>query len=322
MVGAAPKDQVIFTSGASEANNTVVHSFALAGAHIVSTAIEHPCVLEPLRAAQSRGVSVSLVAPEPNGEVLASSLLSEVRPETKLISVMAANNETGVINRISDIARGVRANKSSVVVHTDAAQLVGKVGASFVDLGVDALTISGHKIGALSGIGALIVKEGISISPYILGGPQEGKLRGGTENLLGVISLGLAASDILSQGEERFRAMQLVRDAFEAQLLAELPDCQINGQTAIRLPNTTNVWVPRVRSDDLLVALDLDGIYVSSGAACSSGKPEPSHVLLAMGQKEERVRSTVRISFRADQGVALGAEAARRIAKVIKRMRN
>jgi cysteine desulfurase len=207
-------------------------------------------------------------------------------------------------------------------VHTDAAQLVGKVGASFVDLGVDALTISGHKIGALSGIGALIVKEGISISPYILGGPQEGKLRGGTENLLGVISLGLAASDILSQGEERVRAMQLVRDAFEAQLLAELPDCQINGQTAIRLPNTTNVWVPRVRSDDLLVALDLDGIYVSSGAACSSGKPEPSHVLLAMGQKEERVRSTVRISFRADQGVALGAEAARRIAKVIKRMRN
>lgn len=322
LVGAGSKDLVIFTSGATEANNMVIASARKPGAHLVSSTIEHPCILEPLRTAAQIGAAVTLTPPEHSGEVLAESVCARLRDDTTLVSVMAANNETGVLNNIHEIASRVRQVTPNARVHSDAAQLVGKLPLRFAEVPLDYITLSGHKLGALTGVGALVIKQGTEISPLILGGPQESKLRGGTENVLGIISLGAAASDILTEGDSRGRSMELVRDAFEREFLAALPECEVNGKLAERLPNTTSVYIPGIRAEDLLVALDLEGIYISSGAACSSGKPEPSHVLSAMGQPEERVKSTVRVSFRADHEPHIGTTAAQKIAQVVVRMRS
>jgi len=321
LVGAGPKDSIVFTSGASEANNTVVCSAVRRGGHLVSSNIEHPCVLAPLTTAVKSGSDLSFVNANPSGEVLPAAVIDSVRADTTFVSIMTANNETGVVNDLESITRQVRSVAPRAFVHTDAAQVVGKLPFSFNQLGVDCMTLSGHKFGALSGTGAMIIRDGATVEPLILGGPQEGKMRGGTENVLGIISLGLAASDILSEGVKRESAMRAARDTFEQALLARLANCEVNGTAVRRLPNTSSVFIEGVRADDLVVALDLEGIYVSSGAACSSGKPEPSHVLTAMGQTEQRVRSTIRVSFRADQQPEMGLRVAGRIAEVVTRMR-
>ena len=321
LVGAGPKDQVVFTSGATEANNTVIASATRGAAQVVSSTIEHPCVLGPLRVASENGTEVALVSPSTHGEVTVDSVAAALRHHTQLVSIMAANNETGVVNDVNAITRVVRANAPKALVHTDAAQVFGKLAITFAQLAVDCLTLSGHKLGALTGVGALVIREGVHLTPLIRGGPQEAKLRGGTENVLGIISLGVAASAILQEGAERARAMQSARDTFERELLRSVSKCEVNGASVARLPNTSNVFMSGVRADDLLVALDLEGIYVSSGAACSSGKPEPSHVLSAMGQPEERVRSSLRFSFRADQSPELGANVAQKVAQNVERIR-
>jgi cysteine desulfurase len=256
--------------------------------------------LAPVKLLADLGIDVDIVPPNPNGDVDCGSIAALIREDTKLVSIMAANNETGVINNIAQLTRAVRERNLDTIIHTDAAQIVGKRPVDFKGLGVDFMTISGHKLGALTGIGALVVRDDVEFNPLIVGGGQESKLRGGTENVLGIISLNLAASDILGDGPLRFNSMQRVRDRFELEIIKAIPECSVNGSSVDRLPNTTSVYIPGVRADDLVVALDLLGVGVSSGAACSSGKPEPSHVLLAMGQEEERVRSTVRVSFRAD----------------------
>jgi cysteine desulfurase len=326
LVGARPKDLIIFTSGATEANNTVIASVAASGARLISSTIEHPCILEPLRAALVRGAFVQLAAPNPHGEVTPEAVIAHVDRDTALVSVMAANNETGVVNDIVTIANEARRLAPSALVHTDAAQIIGKMPFRFDESGLDCITLSGHKLGALTGVGALIIREGVRVAPYLVGGSQEAKLRGGTENVLGIASLGMAASEIVEQGVARGTAMQRVRDRFETELVAALPMCEVNGRQANRLPNTSSVYIPGIRADDLVVALDLEGIYISSGAACSSGKPEPSHVLVAMGQSDERVRATVRLSFRAEHGnednySTIANDVAGKMKKIVERMR-
>lgn len=321
LVGAGPHDQVIFTSGATEANNTIIASAAAVEGSLVSSAIEHPCVLGPLRTLQQSGRDVRLVSPNSVGEVPAERVEEVLSGDVTCVSIMAANNETGVMNDIASIARRVRARAPKAVIHTDASQCIGKMDISFAELGVDALTISGHKFGSLTGVGALVVRSGISIRPLLVGGSQESKLRGGTENVLGIVSLGAAARELEKTLPKRIECMQTLRDYFESELIKNLTGCEINGYSASRLPNTSSVFVEGVRGDDLVVALDLEGILVSSGAACSSGKPEPSHVLLAMGQAEDRVRSTIRVSFRADQSKADVARAVDAIVRAIHRMR-
>jgi cysteine desulfurase len=223
------------------------------------------------------------------------------------------------VGAVSSALRAQGGHKATL--HSDVAQVVGKMAFSMVDLGVDAVTISGHKFGSVSGVGALIVHESVSINPLILGGPQEEKLRGGTENVLGIVHMGLVAKEIVSKVAARAEAMQRVRDAFEKTVQAKLPGCVCNGAGLQRLPNTSSVFIPGARADDLVVALDLKGILVSAGAACSSGKPQPSHVLTAMGQDEQRVRQTLRFSFRADQSEALGVQVAEVVSDVVARMR-
>jgi cysteine desulfurase len=321
LLGAGQHEQVIFTSGATEANNTIIASAAAVEGSLVSSAIEHPCVLGPLRALQQAGRDVRFVSPNGVGEVTVGSVDEVVSSDVSFVSIMAANNETGVINDIGSIARHVRARVPNAVIHTDASQCIGKMEICFSDLGVDALTISGHKFGSLTGVGALVVRAGASLQPLLIGGSQESKLRGGTENVLGIISLGAAAREIINTLPQRMEHMRALRDYFESELMRNLSGCEMNGNTGDRLPNTSSVFVEGVRGDDLVVALDLEGILVSSGAACSSGKPEPSHVLLAMGQVENRVRSTIRVSFRADQSSADVDRAVDAIVRATHRMR-
>lgn len=329
LVGAAPGDKIVFTSGASEGNNTVIlgatgalsQGKRRATGHLITSAIEHPCVLAPIKLLAGLGFDIDIVPPNSNGEVDCAAIAELVREDTKLVSIMAANNETGVINNIAQLAKAVRERNRDAVIHTDAAQMVGKSPIDFNGLGVDFMTVSGHKFGALSGVGALVVKGDVEINPLILGGPQEAKLRGGTENLLGVISLNLAASDILGNGSKRFDSMRRVRDRFELEIIRAISGCSVNGSSVARLPNTSSVYIPGVRADDLVVALDLLGVGISSGAACSSGKPEASHVLLAMGQAEERVRSTVRVSFRADSEEDDAVYAAEVFIRAVNKMR-
>jgi cysteine desulfurase len=318
LVGAAKDDLVVFTSGATEANNTVIGA---GWRSVAVSAVEHPCVLAPARRIQVSGGEARIIPANSAGEIESDALQQTLRPETELVSVMTANNETGVQNDIEALSAAARLVNPRVLFHTDAAQALGKQHLSFSAMGIDLLTVSGHKIGALTGVGALIVRNGVSIPPLLLGGSQEQKLRGGTENVLGVVSFGEVAQLVLETLASRLDAMRELRDSFEDTLARAVPGCVFNGRSAGRLPNTSSVYIPGIVGDDLVVALDLEGILVSSGAACSSGKPEPSHVLLAMGQDQQRVRSTVRVSFRADQSAEIVPRAVDAIARVVSRMR-
>lgn len=320
LVGAHATDTVIFTSGATEANNTILAAFGKLGTTI-STRIEHPCVLGPLKRLEAAGRKVVFVAPDQHGVITPEAIGAVVTPDTRLVSVMAANNEVGVVNNLRKIARAVKAVAPQAIIHSDAAQLLGKGSVDMYDMSVDILTLSAHKIGALSGTGAIVARHGLEIEPLIVGGPQEGKLRGGTENVLGIAVFGAVARMIVEDLPHRVDAMVRVRNAFEGLIQSEISDAQINGVAAERLPNTSSVYIPGVRADDLIVAMDLERILISSGAACSSGKPEPSHVLLAMGQDEERVRSTIRVSFRADMQEAEVPRIVRALSAAVDRMR-
>jgi cysteine desulfurase len=321
LVGAEEKDVIVFTSGATEANNTVVAAVSGVTGPIVSASTEHPCILQPLKRLASQGRTVVLVSPQSDGLITSESVAAAVTPDTALVSIMAANNETGVINPIAEIVTKVRAIAPRALIHTDGAQLLGKGAISMREMGVDLLTISAHKIGALSGVGALCIRDGVHLEPLILGGPQESKLRGGTENVLGISAFGAVADMIASELPARVESMRAARDAFEERLARAIPDVEFNGAHRDRLPNTSNVYIPGVRADDLIVAMDLERILISSGAACTSGKPEPSHVLLAMGQSEERTRGTIRVSFRADLSDDDGVRVVNALTNAVTRMR-
>ena len=322
LVGANPLDHIIFTSGATEANNLIVHQMRHRQGEVVSSLIEHPCILQPLNTLRAEGCVVSLITPHGDGKITDSHVEPALTRGTRLVSIMAANNETGVVNDLHKIVSISRAKSPDAIIHSDVAQVIGKLPFSFTESGLDAITISGHKFGALTGVGALIVREHLSIMPAIVGGPQEYKLRAGTENVLGIISLGEAAREVVGEASARTQAMLSIRNRFECELLDSVPDTSINGALVDRLPNTSSVAIAGVRADDLQVALDREGILVSPGAACSSGKPEPSHVLRAMGQSEERVRSTIRVSFRADQTPEVASQMVATLARIVARIRN
>jgi cysteine desulfurase len=274
-----------------------------------------------MRALAQSAREVVLLAPNSAGEVDGAALAEAVTPDTAMVSLMAANNETGVLTDIEAVMKYVRKVAPHALLHTDAAQLAGKGEVNFERLGVDLLTLSAHKIGGLSGVGAIVVRPGIDLAPLLRGGPQEGKVRAGTENVLGIVAFGVVAELVRTQLAERIASMRRMRDEFERLLLTSLPECAIQGAAALRLPNTSSVYIPGIRGDDLVVALDLQGILISSGAACSSGKPEPSHVLLAMGVGEAQARSTVRVSFRADHPPQVAATVVAAIERVVARTR-
>jgi cysteine desulfurase len=292
LVGAEPAE-VVFTSGATEANN-----WALAADWdtIIVSGIEHDSVLAPARASAARLVSMPVSRDGlARTEILAGHLgASSGSPGRTLVSVQMANNETGVIQPVAEVA--ALARKLGCVVHTDAVQAVGRVPVHFAELGVDLLSLSSHKIGGPKGVGALVVRAGTPIAARMIGGGQERRRRAGTENVAAIAGFGAAARAALADVEDAPR-IAAQRDLLERGLARATPAAVVIGQTAARLPNTTCVAWPGKLAETLVIALDLAGIAVSAGAACSSGKVGSSHVLTAMGLPPDAARSAVRISL-------------------------
>jgi cysteine desulfurase len=286
LLGAEPQE-IVFTGGGTEADNLAILG---TGGHVVTTTFEHPAVL-----AAVAQVDHTLVPIDGRGMVDPDAIRGALQPSTKLISVMHANNEVGTIQPIAEIAR--IAAEAGISLHSDGVQAVGKIRVCVGDLGVAMYSISGHKIGAPNGVGALYVRKGTSLKPMMYGGRHERERRAGTENVAGAVALGRAADWIAENADAENRRQGALRDRLERSVLDRIPDTRVNGAGTPRVPNTTNIRFEGIDSDALLIALDLKGFAVSSGAACSSGAPEPSHVLLAMGLSRLEARSSIRFSL-------------------------
>ena len=299
IVGASRPECICFTGSGSEADNMAIQGVARAlrnrGNHIVTSAVEHPAVLSTCKYLEEEGAQVTYVMPDETGFIRAESVAGALRGDTILISIMHANNETGTINPIADIGRIAR--ERNILFHTDAVQSFCKLPFTVDELGVDLLSISAHKINGPQGVGALYVREGVPLKPLIYGGHQEASRRAGTENIAGIVGIAKAARLGHEGLEVETWRVKALRDKLEIGLLEKVPHTRLNGHPALRLPNTLNLSFPFVESESLLLELDLKGVAVSSGSACTSGTGEPSHVLLAMGIPHEICRGALRFSL-------------------------
>jgi cysteine desulfurase len=295
----AQREEIIFTSGGTEADNLAILGSVLAqrrqGGHVVTSQIEHPAVLASCRVLESRGFRVTRLPAGAAGRLDPDALAHVLTDDTRLVTLMHANNEVGTIQSIQTCAALARAR--GILVHTDAVQSVGKIPTLVDDLGVDLLALSGHKIHGPKGIGALYVRRGTALDPIITGGPQERGLRGGTEYVAAIAGLGVAAQLAATQLSDEMPRVATLRDRLERGIQATIPDVIVNGATAPRLPTTTNLSFKGVDGQSLVVALDLQGVATSTGSACSSGSLEPSHVLVAMGLAGEWLQGAIRFSL-------------------------
>lgn len=287
--------QVIFTGSGTEANNFAIKGIAgnQTGSQILYSAIEHPCVSRPAKAMQQLGCSSDIIGVDTDGILSQSQLQKQLQTSTSVASVMLANNETGTIQNITEIAELVR--KAGAFMHTDAVQGLGKVPLSFMDLNVHAMTISSHKIHGPQGAAALILDKRVDIQPLLHGGGQERGLRSGTENVAAIVGFGTACELAVANLTAFTHHTKMLRDTFELGLKAL--DVTIFGQQTSRLPNTSFFALDGIEGETLVTALDRQGYAVASGSACSSDSTEPSHVLLAMGVKPDLARGAVRVSF-------------------------
>ena len=290
--------RIVFTGGGSEADNLAIKGVAYAnqrrGNHIITSSIEHPAVLLTCDWLENQGFSVTRLPVNGEGLVSPSDLESALVPETILVSVMMANNETGAIQPIEELARISR--RHGAVFHTDSVQAVGKMPIDVEQLGIDLLTLSGHKLHGPKGVGALYVRKGIELDPLVHGGKQEHGLRAGTENVSGIAGLGKAAELAIQRLPEMDRIRRL-RDRLEGGIRQIVPNATLNGPKIERLPNTLNVTLPGMRGESVVMALDQMGVAISSGSACRAGAPEPSHALVAMGLSTEQAHCSLRFSL-------------------------
>ena len=304
LINAAPLE-IVFVSGGTEADNLAIRGIAEAhrdhGRHIITTKIEHPAVLATCDALEASGYRVTYLPVSRTGIVSADDVRQAIGDETILISVMLANNETGTIQPIEEISALVNQARSRGLkhlhLHTDAVQAVGKVAVDVDRLGVDLLSLSGHKIHGPKGIGALYVRKGTRLAKLLYGGHHERDRRAGTENVPGIAGLGRAAELARTQLDERINRMRALRDYLEQQLLSRFNGVRINGDIQQRVPNVSNLSFDGIDGESLLIALDLKGIAVSTGSACASGSLEPSHVLQAIGLSRDEVRGSLRFSL-------------------------
>ncbi len=297
LIGAGPRE-ILFTSGGTEANNAALHA-ALhahpARRHVITSAVEHSSVLEPCRALESEGYRVTCLPVDRDGLLSLTDLENALTPDTAVVSLMWANNETGVLFPVREIAERCRAR--GVLFHCDGVQAVGKLAVNVREVPVDYLSLSGHKFQAPKGVGALYVRPQAPFTPLIRGGHQEQDRRGGTEAVPLIVGLGRAAElarQRLADYEARVRPL---RDALEAGLLGTVPDTELNGHPTRRLANTTNLTFRGVESEALLILLDLEGICASAGSACLAGSAEPSHVVRAMKPDSAAARQMIRFSL-------------------------
>lgn len=294
LVGGRPSE-IVFTSGGTESDNLAIFGAVSDGAQVVTTAIEHHAVLNAVEALERQGTEVTFVRVGRSGVVDPCDVATAMRDDTALVSVMLANNETGTIEPVCEIAR--LAHGRGVLMHTDAVQAAGKIPIDVRALGVDLLSISGHKIYAPKGVGALWVRKGVRVRPQIFGGRHERERRAGTENVPGIVAMGEAADLARRELATEPARIAALRDCLERGVIERVPHVTVNGDPARRVPNTTNLTFEGIEGEALVIALDLQGISCSTGAACSSGAIEPSHVLTAMGLKPEDARATLRVSL-------------------------
>ena len=288
--------EVVFTSGGTEGDNLAIFGLVRPGDHVITSTIEHHAVLNACKHLQSAGYDVTFVAGDERGVVDPGDIRRALRPSTKLITVMMANNETGVLQAVQEI--GKVAAEADVYFHSDGVQAAGKVPIDVARIGCDLLSISGHKMHAPQGVGALFVRQGTPLEPMLFGGSHERSRRAGTENVPGIVGLGKAAElarDGFSNGSVA-RVAEL-RDRMERTILEAVEGAAVNGVDAPRVPNTVNIHFDSIEGEAMVIALDLKGLAVATGAACSSGATEPSHVLTAMGQTPDRARGSLRISL-------------------------
>jgi cysteine desulfurase len=296
----AEASEIVFTSGGTESDNFAIRGVADAlesagRRHLVASAIEHEAVLTTFKALARRGWTTTLLPVDTSGIVSPAALEAALTDTTALVSVMHANNEMGTIQSVEELARVAHAR--GALFHTDAVQSVGKIPVDVKALGVDLLSLSAHKFNGPKGVGALWIKRGTRVSAMLTGGKHERNRRAGTENVPGIAGLGVAArlaSEKLTSEAGRVAAL---RDRLETEVLARIANTAVNGERSQRVPNTTNISFEGVEAESLLIALDLEGIAVSTGSACSSGTLEPSHVLRAMGFPAHRTQNSIRLSL-------------------------
>ncbi len=298
LINADPRE-IVFTSGGTEADNLAIKGVALAnrkkGRHIITSAIEHHAVLHTCEFLEKEGYEVTVLGVDSAGLVSPDDLKAALRDDTILVSIMMANNEMGAIQPIKELAAIAR--ERGVYFHTDAVQAVGQVKVDVEELGVDLLSLSAHKIYGPKGVGALYVRRGTKIKPIAHGGGHERRMRAGTENVPGIVGLGLAAKLAQEELEDRRRHLLKLRDKLIEGILDRVEDVRLNGPREERLPNNVNISFAYVEGESILLNLDLQGIAASSGSACTSGSLEPSHVLLAMGISHELAHGSVRMSL-------------------------
>lgn len=333
-LGATPRDRLVFTSGGTEANNLAVIGLAngllsqvdpTEPPEIIISAIEHPSVLGAADFLSSRGFVVRTLPVDPGGQVCVDRLRDLIVPQTRLVSLMLVNNETGVIQDLSIAAEICR--DFDVLLHCDAVQAVGKIGVNFRDLGVSAMTVTAHKLHGPNGIGGLLLAEGVDLQPMMFGGSQQLGQRPGTENVVMACGFAEAVTLATSALSERQIQMRELRDLLEATILDDLPDAIINGVDRPRAPHTSNISFPgseefaTVNRQALLMAVDAAGVAVSTGSACASGSSEPSHVLTAMGVSQDVIESSIRVSLSTRTTRRDVLEGARRILNAAKHLR-
>jgi len=298
LLGADPKE-IVFTSGGTESDNMAVRGLAEyrrdRGRHIITTQVEHHAILNTCRSLEKEGFTVTYLPVTRDGVVDLGQLREAITPQTTLISVMLANNEVGTLQPLREIVEWAAAQ--GIVVHTDAVQAVGKVTVNVRDLGVDLLSLSGHKLHGPKGVGVLYVRKGTKMRPFMLGGPHERNRRAGTENVPGIIGLGKACELAAAALPFMDREIRALRDRLEATVLAEIVDAQVNGRRASRVPHISNLSFLDAEGESLLISLDLKGIAVSTGSACQSGALEVSHVLTALKLRPEWLQGSIRFSL-------------------------
>ena len=293
--------EIYFTSGGTESDNWAVRLAALTSTgnsekgHLIASAVEHPAVLRSLEAMEEQGWQVTRILPDENGRIDPSAVKEAVRPDTKLITVMTANNEIGTLEPVREI--GEIAREAGILFHSDAVQAVGHIPLDGRELGVDLLSASGHKFGGPKGVGFLYVRQGTKLVPFMTGGGQERQMRAGTHNVPGIVGMGEAAAQCMEEMEHRIVRETGLRDRFIRAVTENIPGVRLNGPEKDRLPGNVNFTVDGVNSEALLFRLDRQGVCASAGSACSAGAMEPSHVLTAIGRTREEAFSSVRFTL-------------------------
>ncbi len=307
-IGVEPND-IIFTGSGSEANNTVInyiycnvpdcnicdrknkHCYK----HIITSAIEHPSILQTLRCYEKRGVEVTYLPVDKFGTVAPDDVKKAIKPNTCLISIMFANNEIGTVQPIKEIAEIAR--RHNIYFHTDAVQAIGKIHINVHDLNIDFMTMSGHKIYGPKGIGLLYVKKGIKLCPLIYGGHHEKNRRAGTENTIGIVGVGKAFELLNKEMDVNNKKILALKQKLKKGFLEKIPDISFNGHPENSLPNTLNVSFDYIEGESILLSADFEGIAVSTGSACSTGSLKPSHVIMALGVKPEKAHGSIRFGL-------------------------